>query len=142
MRVCPQQRGGPTGVQDLLSTALDLPTGKWPLDMPTCSTLSPRRLRAARRLAATERRIKGRSALAPARAPAGRLRSACTRRCSTLRRRLAPRAGAAPDQGARGLEGEGGNAPSLAPRQSPVAARACPQPREGQLECKIYSHLR
>ncbi len=110
-------------MQDLLSTALDLLTGKRPLDVPTCSAPSPRRLRAARRLAATERRIKWRRALAPVRAAAGRLRQACARSCRALRRRLGPRACAAPDQGARGVEGEGGNAP--------VAARACLQPRGG-----------
>ncbi len=83
-------------MQDLLSTALDSPTGKRPLDLPTCSAPSPRRLRAARHLAAlaaTERRIKGRRALAPARAAAGRLRRACARRCRVLRRRLGPREG-------------------------------------------------
>ncbi len=116
-------------MQDLPSTALDSPTGKRPLDVPTCSALSQRRLRAARRLAAlaaTERQIKGRRALAPARAAAGRLRRACARRCRALRRRLGPRASAAPDQGARGVEGEGGNAPGLGPAQEPSCGASMP----------------
>jgi hypothetical protein len=116
-------------VQDLLLTALVSPTGQRPLDLPTCSAPRPRRLRAARHLAAlaaTERRIKGRRALAPARAAAGRLRRACARRCRVLRRRLGPRAGAAPDQGARGAEGEGGNAPGLGPAAEPSCGASMP----------------
>jgi hypothetical protein len=59
-----------------------------------------------------------------------------------LRRRLGPRAGAAPDQGARGVEGEGGNAPGLGPAAGAQLRRehAC-SGGEGQLECKIYSQL-
>ena len=41
-RHCPQPRGGPTGVQDLLSTALDSPTAKRPLDVPTVSAAPAR----------------------------------------------------------------------------------------------------
>jgi hypothetical protein len=94
---------------------------------------APRRLRATRRLAATERRrlfapcdgacswscsrsasahaqrlgACGPARAAPWRLRAPRLRRACTRRCRALRRRLSPRSGAAPDQGARGECGEG-----------------------------------
>ncbi len=121
-------------MQDLLSTALDSPTGKLPLNVPTCSAPSPRRLRAARRLATTERRIKGRCALAPARAAAGRLRSACAHR-------LCPRACAVQDQGARGVEGEGGNAPGQ-PRLAQLRRKHASSSCEGQLEYKIYSQLR
>jgi hypothetical protein len=73
-----------------------------------------------------ERRIKGRRSLAPARAVAGRLRRAFARRCRVVRRRLGPRAGAAPDQGARGLEGEGGNAPGLGPAAEPSCGASMP----------------
>ncbi len=38
----PAAAGGPTGVQDLLSTVQDSPTGKRPLDVPTCSAAPAR----------------------------------------------------------------------------------------------------
>jgi hypothetical protein len=123
-------------VQDLLSTALDSPTGKRPLDLPTYSAPSPRRLRAARRLAAlaaTERpwrRLSGGSrGAAPWHLRAPRLGGSAAPSHATAARcgaALAPRAGAAPDQGARGVEGEGGNAPGLGPAAEPSCGASMP----------------